>query len=229
MTTTPGSGGSQPAMPDKNVASKKGGMSATDTDWAPADHLTSSKPEVQQLREDIEYTRQDLGDTVDALAAKADVKSRARERAQRAKATAQQRMQTAQARTGELREKARKTAADPENAAKAKKGGAAVAAGSMAVTALIWARRRRTVPQLTRWDRARLVALQTATQARGRSRELSNAMMANTLANQAMIKAREAKAAPDAKPRAQGAATAVGTMLVLVILRRAARRMPSAV
>jgi len=227
MTTTPGSGGSQPA---NNPASKSAGTSATDTDWAPADHLTtSSKPEAQQLREDIEYTRQDLGDTVDALAAKADVKSRARERARRARITAQQRMQTAQARTGEFREKARKTATDPENTAKMKKGGAAAAAGSVAITGLILARRRRNVPQLTRWDKARLVALQTATQARGRSRELSNAVMANALANQAMIKARQAAGTPDAKPRAQGAATAVGTMLVLVILRRAARRMPAAV
>jgi hypothetical protein len=51
--------------------------------------------------------------------------------------------------------------------------------------------------------------------------------MAHPVTNQAMIKARQAAVAPDTKPRMQGAATAVGAILVLVILRSAARRMPA--
>jgi hypothetical protein len=224
MTTTPGSGGGQPAMPEKITASKRASTSATDTDWAPADHLTNTKPEVQQLREEIKHTRQDLGDTVDALAAKADVKARAQEQARRARTTAQQRMRTAKARAGELRARGYDIAADPDNAAKVK-GGTAAAAGSAAVTALIWARRRHNARPATRWDRTRFAARRTAAQARSRG----SALLASAAAEQAMTKARQAAVAPDAKPRAQGAATAVGAMLVLVILRRAARRMPAGV
>lgn len=189
---------------DRPVASGR-----TETDWTPKGAKQTS--EVKQLQEDIEQTREDLGETVGALAAKLDVKARARQRAQAVRAKA-----------GDLTEQARKTAADPEKSAKFKQGGAALA-GTGAVVALIWVMRRRRARPMTRWEKARFRAADLGSLAVARANEL----MASDTAILAKARIQQAAYAPEAKPRAQGAGATVATLLTLMILRRAARRMPS--
>jgi hypothetical protein len=183
----------------------------------PAESLGTPQPDAKQLRADIEETRQELGDTVQALAAKADVKTRAEEGAQRA-------MLTARTRTTELTERAKEYVADPANAAKVKGGGAAVA-GTAVLAVLVQVRRRRNARPQTPWEKAvayRDVALDS--EALDQFTTIARQVLDSDAVHQVTEKAKEAAARPDSKPRAQGAATAVGAIILLTLLRRATRR-----
>ncbi|GAA0944987.1 DUF3618 domain-containing protein [Actinocorallia libanotica] len=190
---------------------------------------TSGKPEhaenVDELREDIEQTRRELGDTVDALVAKTDVKGRAQERARQVKVTAQERLQTARGRAEELGTQAKAKAIAPENAPKVR-GGAAAAAGVAAVGAALWMLQRRRRRPKSSWERAVCAVRDAAERARGPVGQTVNAIATSDVTVRTVEKARQAAAAPEAKPRAEGAGATLGTLLVLTILRRAARRMP---
>lgn len=183
----------------------------------PAESLGTPQPDANQLRADIKETRQELGDTVEALAAKADVKTRAEQGAQRA-------LLNARSRGREFADRAREYAADPANAAKVKGAGAA-AAGTAVLVILAQARRRRNARPQTPWEKAvayRDIALDG--EALGQAATVARQVLDSGAVHQATARAREAAAAPEAKPRAQGAAAAVGAVFLLVVLRRAARR-----
>ncbi|WP_106402851.1 DUF3618 domain-containing protein [Actinocorallia populi] len=220
MTTNPGeNNGWKPVTPGNTTRS---GATALSTEKSGS---AESGENVTQLREGIEQTRRELGDTVDALVAKTDVKGRAQERARQAKATAQERLQTARGRAEELGTQAKATVTAPENAPKVK-GGAAAAAGVAAVGAAIWMLQRRRRRPRTPWDKAVCAMRDAAERARGPVGQTVNAIATSDVAVQAAEKARQAAAAPEARPRAEGAGAALGALLVLTILRRAARRMP---
>jgi len=183
----------------------------------PAESLGTPQPDAKQLRADIEETRQELGDTVQALAAKADVKTRAEEGAQRA-------LLTARTKTTEYAEQARKYVADPANATKVKGGGAA-AAGTVVLAILAEVRRRRNARPQTPWEKAvayRDVALDS--EALDQFTAIARQVLDSDAVHQVTEKAKEAAAAPESKPRAQGAAAVVGAVIVFTLLRRAARR-----
>ncbi|MEO3782656.1 DUF3618 domain-containing protein [Actinocorallia sp. B10E7] len=181
---------------------------------------------VTQLREGIEQTRRELGDTVDALVAKTDVKGRAQERARQAKATARERLQTVRGRAEELGTQARRTVTDPENAPKMK-GGAAAAAGVAAAGVAVWTWQRRRRRPRTPWARTVWAVREAAARAKGPVGQAVNTIVTSDVTVRTMERARQAAAAPEARPRAEGAGAALGTLLVLTILRRAARRMPA--
>lgn len=180
---------------------------------------------VTQLREGIEQTRRELGDTVDALVAKTDVKGRAQERARRARSDARERLRNVRDKAGELGVQAREAAIAPEHAAKIRGGGAA-AAGLAAAGAAVWAWRRRRRRPRTPWEKAVRTFRRAVDDARGPVGQAVETVMTSEVAVRAVEKARQAAAAPEARPRAEGAGAALGTLLVLTILRRAARRMP---
>ncbi|GAA3192221.1 hypothetical protein [Actinocorallia longicatena] len=160
-----------------------------------------------------------------------------------ARQTAADKAQTLRAKGAETVAKARQAAADPANQPKVK-GGAAAGAGTAALTAVVWAIRRRTAQPSTQWEktlasvadaldeagkRAEQVAQHPATeQTVEKARQAAATIAAHPLTQKAIDKAKEAAAAPEAKPRAQGAAAALGTVVTLVVLKRAARRTPSA-
>jgi len=183
----------------------------------PSESLGTPQPDAKQLRADIEETRQELGDTVQALAAKADVKTRAQDGAQQA-------LRTARSRGTEYAEQAKKYVADPANSAKVKGGGAAVA-GTAVLAVLVQMRRRRNARPQTPWEKAvayRDVALDS--EAVDQITTIAKQVLDSDAVQQVTAKAKEAAAAPESKPRAQGAATVVGAVILLTLLRRAARR-----
>jgi ElaB/YqjD/DUF883 family membrane-anchored ribosome-binding protein len=210
MTTTPGGTGGSAAS-----GRPAAGASAYDPD-APED--------LARLREDIEHTRRELGDTVDALVAKTDVRARAQEKARQARATAQEKLQNVRDRAEELGTQARQSVTARGNTPGAK-GGAVAVAGVAAACAGIWAWRRRRRPR-TPWERALYAARPVALKVYKRLGEMTRAALNSDPALRAAERARQIAADPETRPRAQGAGAAVGAMVVLTILRRAARRMP---
>jgi hypothetical protein len=180
---------------------------------------------VTQLREGIEQTRRELGDTVDALVAKTDVKGRAQERARQARTDAQERLKVVRDKAGELGVHAREIAIAPEHAAKVRGGGLA-AVGLAAAGAAVWAWRRRRRRPRTPWEKAVWTVRRAVDDARGPVGQAVEKAMTSEVAVRTVERARQAAAAPEARPRAEGAGAALGTLLVLTILRRAARRMP---
>lgn len=219
MTSTPGENGNRPVAAGNTTRSGATALGTQHTGPEGAENVT-------QLREGIEQTRKDLGDTVDALVAKTDVKGRAQEQVRQVKATAQERLQTARGKAEEIGAQARQTVTDPENTPKVK-GGAAAAAGVAAVGVVVWALRRRRNRPKTQWDKAALAVREAANRARGPVGQTVNAIVTSDVTVRTVEKARQAAAAPEAKPRAEGAGATLGTLLVLTILRRAARRMPA--
>ncbi|MDX6741690.1 DUF3618 domain-containing protein [Actinocorallia sp. A-T 12471] len=142
--------------------------------------------EARELRAGIDRTREELGETVGALVAKADVKARARdtadqvrtsvrdtahdvkegtrERAEKLTAGAQDGFAAARTRTAEFGDRTRQAVQDPENKAKVRGGGAAVAAGTAALGLAVWAVRRRRRPR-TPWQKATHASRQAFDQA----------------------------------------------------------------
>jgi len=184
----------------------------------PAESLGTPQPDPGQLRTDIRETRHELGDTGDVLVAKGDMKARAEEGAQRA-------LLTARSKGMEFAGRAKEYVADPANATKVKGAGAA-AAGTAVIAVMAQMRRRRNAarPQNT-WQKAvayREVALDS--EALGQVTTIARQVLDSDAVHQVTAKAREAAAAPESRPRAQGAATAVGAVFLLMVLRRAARR-----
>lgn len=221
MTSNPGeNNGWKPVA----SANERSGATALGTE---ASGSRKGDENVTQLREGIEQTRRELGDTVDALVAKTDVKGRAQEKARQAKATAQERLQTVRGRAEEIGVQARETVTAPENAPKVK-GGAATAAGLAAAGVAVWAWRKRRRRPRTPWDKALWAVRDAAERARGPVGQAVTAVATSDVTVRTMEKARQAAAAPEARPRAEGAGATLGTLLVLTILRRAARRMPDA-
>jgi hypothetical protein len=113
---------------------------------------------------------------------------------------------------------------DPANATKVKGGGAAVA-GTVVLAVLAQVRRRRNARPRTPWEKAvayRDVALDN--EVLDQVTTIARQVLDSDTMHQVTTKAKEAAAAPESKPRAQGAATAVGAIVLLMILRRAARR-----
>lgn len=131
-------------------------------------------------------------------------------------------LEAARTRTAKSYEQVRQAASEE---GKFKQATAGIAAAT-ALAILAWAVRSRLARRKTRWDKT----LETLEQARTNSLEwagqLGDKVNSSELADQTADKIRQAAEAPDTKPRAQGAAAAIGTVLVLFILKRAARRTP---
>jgi hypothetical protein len=152
-----------------------------------------------------------------------------------------------QARAAEAAGKARRFTASHDGPVTARRGGAAAAAAAGTAVVAVWVRRRRQARRLTRWQSAARTAQQAGTQIRDqvrdkvvdRAAELGTAVAGSDLAAQAAARgqdaaaqvaagARRAAAAPDTRPRVQGAALATAVLLALAWLRRrrAARTWP---
>ncbi|GAA3202313.1 hypothetical protein [Actinocorallia longicatena] len=131
--------------------------------------------------------------------------------------TAKDKAAEAKAKAVEAKDKAVEVARKPGNGAKI---GGAAAAG---LAVLLWMRRRRRNRRpSTRWEKTKSVSAQTASIVR----DQTAALLASDAAARAKDGARNVAANPDSRPRAQGMAATIGTMVVMQILRRAARRTP---